>query len=101
MTNATLKTTLAAAAISLSFLAAPAAHAGSPNTAPNVSRNTGVGHNIAEQGNAALRAIRAEVKAALKFVKPMLPRATKVSLPSTPAAAGAGASFAATARCAE
>jgi len=98
MTNSTLKTTLAAAAVALSFLAAPAAQA---ETA-KVSRDTGVGQLIAAQGNVALRLIRAEAKAALRLVKPKLPaHATKVVFPAPSLPAGAGASVAAGARCAE
>jgi hypothetical protein len=97
MNKSALKTTLAAAAIVLSVAAAPA-----QAESPKISRDTGVGHAIAAQGNAALRMIRAELKAAVKFVKPAPPaRPSKVSLPAASAPAGAGASIAATARCAE
>lgn len=101
MNKSTLKSTLVAAAVSLAFLA-PAAHA----QANRPSRDTGVSHSIAEQGNAALRLIRAELKAAaVRATKPVLPvRPRKVSAPvpaSSAPAAGSGASIAATAACAE
>ena len=95
MTNLKLKSTLAAVAMLCAFAAAPA-QAGSP--AP--SRDTGVGKQIAAQGNAALVLIRAELKAALMKAKPAMPaapRARPVSL-TVPGAAG---SLAATAPCAE
>lgn len=77
MTKSTMKLSLVAAAISLSTLAAPVAQAGQFP----VSRDTGVGALIAAQGNAALRLIRAELKAQLMAQKPALPapaHATKV-----------------------
>jgi len=90
MTNPTLKSAIVAAAIALS-LAAPA-----QAQAPEVSRDTGVGQAIALQGNAALRLISAEMKAAVRLMKPVLPaRPVRVSAP-----AGAGASTGATVRCA-
>jgi len=93
MTNSTLKSTLVAAAIALSFCAAPVA-ASEP---AKVSRDTGVGQLIAAQGNAALRLIRAEVKAAVRFMQPALPaRPAKVSAP-----AGASVPMTTAARCAE
>jgi hypothetical protein len=91
-----MKSTLVAATVALSFLAAPAAHA---ETA-KVSRNTGVSQAIAEQGNAALRLIRSELKAAARLAKPVLPaRPKRVSAPA--ATPTAGGSIAATAACAE
>lgn len=98
MNKSTLKSTLVAVAASL-ILLAPAAQA--QTTKP--SRDTGVGHAIALQGNAALRAIREEMKSAIRAVKPVLPaRPRKVSAPvPTAPAAGPGASIAATAACAE
>jgi len=97
MNNSTLKSILVAAAVSLSLLA-PAAQA----QATKPARDTGVGHSIAEQGNAALRLIREEMKSAVRAVKPVLPaRPRKVSAPDASApAAGPGASIAATAACA-
>jgi len=92
MKNASLKGILAAAAIALSGLAP--AHAGEAT----MSRNTGIGHVIAAQGNLALHAIRADLKAALRLVQPVLPKhSTKVSVPT----AGAAGSLAATTRCAK
>ena len=81
MTYLNLKNTLAAASIALTLLV-PAAHAQDAKTkAPTVS------DVIAEQGNAALRAIRAELKATVKLVKPSRPaRATKVSAPGASSA---------------
>jgi hypothetical protein len=77
MSKSVLKSTLVATAISLSLLAP--AHAESPEqAAPGVT----VGQAIAFQGNAALRTIRAEMKAKLaQAIKPVLPapRTTKVS----------------------
>lgn len=96
MKHVTLKSTLVAATVALSLLAAPAAHA----EAAQPSRDTGVGLMIAAQGNAALRLIRSELKAAVRAAKPVLPaRPKRVSASvSTPAAGG---SIAATAACAE
>lgn len=78
----TLKSSLIAAAISLSLLA-PAAQAQTPR--PPAAGAT-VGQTVAAQGNAALELIRAELKAAVKAAKPVLPKrahATKVSAPAT------------------
>jgi hypothetical protein len=73
-----------------------ASAAGLPN------RDTGVGHDIAMQGNLAIQLIQAEFKAAMHLLKPMLPKGhiTKVS---TPASNGDGATFVAatSVRCAE
>jgi len=98
MSNSTLKSTLVAAALTLSFLA-PTAQAQSARP----SRDSGVGHSIAMQGNAALRLIRQEMKAAVRVVKPVLPaRPRKVSAPTATApAAGPGASLPANAACAK
>lgn len=85
MTYLNLKNTLAAASIALTLLV-PAAHAQAAKaTAPAVAPT--VGDVIAQQGNAALRAIRAELKATVKLVKPSRPaRATKVSVPGASSA---------------
>ena len=90
MNKLNLKSTLAAAALTLSLLA-PAAQAETLH-----AEGLTVGQAIASQGNAALLAIRADIEAAaLRAVKPMLPaapRATKVSVPaagSMPATAAA------------
>ena len=90
MNKLNAKTTLAAVALSLALLS-PAAQAETAQV-----QNLTVGQAIASQGNAALLAIRADIKAAaLRAVKPMLPaaaRATKVSVPaagSMPATAAA------------
>ena len=97
MNTGTLKSTLIAASVALSFLAAPSAIA--EGVTP--SRNTGVSQMIAIQGNAALRAIQAEFKAALRPHLPALPaRAKRVSAPAAALPAAAGA-LAATAACAE
>ena len=96
MSNVTLKSTVVAATVALSFLAAPAACA----EATPVSRDTGVGLTIAAQGNAALRLIQTEFKAAAqKVFKPAKVQARKKRV-DAPAAA-AGGSIAATAACAE
>lgn len=100
MTKSTLKNTLVATAIALSFIAAPAAQA---EAAHAPSRNTGVGLAIADQGNAALKLIRDELKAAVKRARPALPAprpsARTVSAPAPVPAAGG--SLAANAACAE
>jgi hypothetical protein len=85
MTYPNLKSTLFAATVALTLLV-PAAHAQAAKaTAPTVAPT--VGTVIAAQGNAALRAIRAEMKAAIKLVKPQAPaRATKVSVPGASSA---------------
>jgi hypothetical protein len=82
MNTFTLRSTFIAAAISLAMLA-PAAQAQAPRPS---SAGASVGLTIAAQGNAALRLIRAELKAAVTAAKPTLPpraRATKVSAPAT------------------
>ena len=95
MNNVSLKSTLVAATVALSFLAAPAAYAEAP-----VSRDTGVGLTIAAQGNSALRLIQAEFKAAAeKAFKPAKVQARKKRVGAP--AATAGGSIAATAPCAE
>ncbi|MGH8442337.1 MAG: hypothetical protein ACRETF_05485 [Nevskiaceae bacterium] len=93
MNKSTLKSTLAAAAFALSCMG-PAAHAEG-----KVAYNVSLGQVIAAQGNAALVAIRTELKSAIQAQKPALPArpARKVRV-SAPAAAG---SIAATAACAE
>ncbi|MGQ0586732.1 MAG: hypothetical protein ACT4PK_05980 [Gammaproteobacteria bacterium] len=96
MSRKTLKSTLAAAAVALSFLAAPAAHA---QTSTPLSRDSGVGLTIAAQGNSALLLIQAEFKAAAqKSFKPAKIQARKKRV-GAPAAAGG--SIAATDACAE
>jgi hypothetical protein len=74
MKKSILKSALVATALSLSLLAP--AHAGAPRQAAPT-----VGQAIASQGNAALRTIRAELKATLaQKLKPALPpRTTKVA----------------------
>lgn len=96
MTKSTLKNALVATAIVLSFMAVPVAQA-EATKAP--SRDTGVGLAIAAQGNAALKLIRDELKAAVKRMQPALPapRPSKLQV-SAPAPGG---SLAATAACAE
>ena len=92
MNKLNLKSTLAAAALTLSLLA-PAVQAETRAQA-QAPQGPSVGA-IAAQGNAALRTIRADIKAAaLRAMKPMLPaaRTTKVSVPaagSMPATAAA------------
>lgn len=81
------KSILIAASVAFALLApaAQAQQARVPAHAPTV------GDVIAAQGNAALRAISAEVKAAISLAKPKLPaRATRLSAPvasSAPATA--------------
>jgi hypothetical protein len=78
-------------ALALALLLAPATRAEAP-----ISRDTGIGLQIAAQGNRALELIRAELKAAmLATMKPALPRPLKVS------ARGAASAIAATVRCAK
>lgn len=91
------KNMLVAAAIALS-VAAPAAQAQAA-TAP--SRDTGVGLSIAAQGNAALRLIRDELKAAVKLMQPGLPAPRPAGRLKVLAPAAGGGSIAATAACAE
>lgn len=80
--------TLKAVALVLAFAVAPAAHAETP------SRDTGVGKEIAAQGNQALQRIRAEMAAALRAaLKPALPaakpaRAVRVATPPAGPAVG-------------
>jgi hypothetical protein len=103
MAHRTFKSVLAAAAVLGSLAVAPSAHA--------LDRNTGVGHEIAAQGNQAILLIRAEFKAAAqKLFQPALPkpRARKTALQTGPAdAAPSGSATGQTfvestpARCAE
>lgn len=87
MTKSTLKLSMVAAAISLSTLAAPVAQAGQSGY---VSRDTGVGRLIADQGNAAMRMIRAELMAELMALKPVLPAPAHATKVGTVPAGGAG-----------
>src|SRR5689334_20673104 len=102
MTNKTLKASIFAATAALALLA--------PTAQGQIARPTAlvpatVGQVIAAQGNAAVRAIRAEVLSAIKAVKPELPqlaaraKVRKASAEQHPAAAGG--SISATAACAE
>lgn len=70
-------------------LAAPVAQA------ETLSRDTGVGRDIAEQGNIALRVIRAQARVALQLFAPSLHgvRVRKDSAPAVTVADGAGATF--------
>jgi hypothetical protein len=96
MKKNTLKLSMVAAAISLSTLAAPVAQAGQMH----VSRDTGVGRLIAAQGNAALRLIRAELKAEWLAQKPALPASVHATKVAVIPAGGAGPASA-SARCAK
>ena len=87
MKKSTLKLSMIAAAISLSTLAAPVAQAGQFG---HVSRDTGVGHLIAAQGNVALRMIRAGLTAELLAQKPFLPAPAHATNVGTVPAGGAG-----------
>jgi hypothetical protein len=98
MKNNTLKLSMIAAAISLSTLAAPMAQAG--QMAGHISRDTGVGRMIAAQGNAALRLIRAELKAEWLAQKPALPASVHATKVAVVPAGGAGPASA-SARCAK
>lgn len=100
MTKSTVKNTLVAGAIALSLIAAPAAQA-QAGKAP--SRDTGVGLTIAAQGNAALKLIRDELKAAVKSMQPALPapRPSKLKVAAPAPAPATGGSLAASAACAE
>jgi hypothetical protein len=70
-------------------LAAPVAQAES------LVRDTGVGRDIAEQGNVALRIIRAQIKVALQFAAPSLQgvRTRKDEMPAMTVADGSGTTF--------
>jgi len=83
---------LQAATLVLSIALAPAALA---QDAP--SRDTGVGKEIAAQGNRALELIKAEARAAVKALLPQLPAAPRVVKMSQPA--GATVAAGATVRC--
>jgi hypothetical protein len=81
---------LQAAALTLAVVLAPAANAAETATRNGVtlSRDTGVGLQIAAQGNEALRQIRAELKAAARaLMQPKLPGAARVVKMSQPAGA--------------
>lgn len=86
-------TVLKASALALALILAPAAQA---TEAP--SRNTGVGKQIAAQGNQVLASIKAELKERLGLQKPALPqpRVVKMSQP-----AGATVAVGAGVRCAK
>jgi hypothetical protein len=75
---------LKATALVLAFALAPAAHAETP------SRDTGVGKELAAQGNQALRTIRAEMIAALRAMKPAVPRGRVVRVSTPPAGPAVG-----------
>lgn len=82
MNKFTLKSIVIATAVGLSLLV-PAAQAKASRPA---AVGATLGQTIAVQGNAALWAIRAELKAAVTAAKPTLPtraRPTKVSAPAT------------------
>lgn len=87
-------TILKASALVLAVALAPSAWA-----ADAPSRNTGVGKEIAVQGNQALAAIKAELKAALGIAKPVLPAKGRVVKMSQPG--GAGLAIGSTVRSAE
>lgn len=87
------QTVLKATALVLALVLAPAAHAGAA-----MPRDTGVGQHVATQGNQALLAIKAELRAALRATKPALPAARVVKM-SQPA--GATVATGTTVRCAE
>lgn len=70
------------ATVTLIFALASSAHAQQPP-----SRDTGVGKEIAAQGNRALQVIRAELKTAVKAMQPVLPAASHVVKMSLPAGA--------------
>ena len=97
MTHRTSKASFAAIVLLGSLALAPAAQA--------EDRNSAVGAAIAAQGNDALTLIRAELKAAVLSLKPVLPRqrphAMKVSAPAGKSGGGATIVAAATVRCAE
>lgn len=65
MSNLKPITLLKSAALAAALALAPAVHA--------ESRDTGVGLDIAAQGNQALALIRADVRQAVKSLKPVLP----------------------------
>lgn len=83
---------LQAAALTLSIVLAPAA---AGQDAP--SRDTGVGKEIAAQGNRALQLIKAEARAAVKALLPVLPAAPRVVKASLPG--GSTVAMGAATRC--
>jgi len=88
---------LKAAALALTLALAPTAHAqtGAP------SRDTGVGKEIAAQGNLALQQIRADIKAAVRALKPKLPAAPRPRVVKMSQPAGSIVASGAAVRCAE
>lgn len=88
-------TVLKASALALALAFAPSAYA-----ADAPSRNTGVGKEIAAQGNRALAAIKAELKASLGgMARPALPAKARVVKMSQPG--GAILATGSAVRCAE
>lgn len=84
MRNLNLKTTLLAASVALSLLA-PAAQARDAKAPAEAARAPTVSQMIADQGNAALELIRAEMKAAVRLIRVQAPapaHATRVSVPA-------------------
>lgn len=87
-------TALKATALALALAFSPIASA---QDAP--PRDTGVGKEIAAQGNQAIREIRADLMAKVRALKPRLPKAARVVKMSLPA--GSTLAVGATVRCAE
>lgn len=91
-------TTFRVLGVVAALVLAPAVHAAVP---ANVSRDTGVGLQIAAQGNQALLAIRADVRRTIKSWRPALPaQVLPVSLPMS-APAGGAVTVAPSQRCAK
>ena len=88
---------LKAATLALAFALAPVAHA----QTDMLSRDTGVGKQIAAQGNLALQQIKADIKAAARALKPRLPAAPRTRVVKMSQPAGATLASGAAVRCAE
>ncbi|HUR41808.1 MAG TPA: hypothetical protein VM240_11660 [Verrucomicrobiae bacterium] len=86
-----------ATALGLAMVLAPVAQAFEKLDPP--SRDTGVGHLIAHQGNEAIAMIRAEAAAAVRAWAPLLPPAARAVKASQPA--GSNNAVAATVRAAK
>lgn len=98
MSHRNTKSFLALTLVMGSLALSPAAMAGE-----TVNRNTGVGEQIAAQGNAALLYIREQFAASLHLAKPNLAKArvVKVSAPAPASGSGGASSPSSSVRCAE
>ena len=96
MTHRNAKTSLALALLAAALALSPAAQAGE-----SINRDTGVGLQIAAQGNAALRYIREQFAASLHLAKPILPKPRNLKVSAPAAGSGNAGSISASVRCAE